>query len=359
MIRTYKRKLKLTRIQEQRLRSWIGAARTVYNLALEIKIDSYKKFGKTVGRFELESQLKELRRDIHWMNDVPFDSLSDSIKRLHIAYEHFFKGAGFPKFASKKNYKSITFRKCITVKDNKVKIPNVGRLKTFKDKPVDGNIKLAHIVMEPTGFFVNLVCENVPPNYTSENNSIGLDMGVKNFCIDSNGGFIPNPKHFKLYERKLRIENRSLARKNKFSNSWYRQSKKLALLHHKIANVRKDFLHKQSTLIAKANSTVYLEKLNVKAMVRAKNLSKHILDAGWSTFKTMLEYKTLVIAINPAYTSQTCFECKAVDKLSRLSQSKFVCTSCGHIANADVNAAKNLLGKGIALDRQREALACA
>lgn len=127
----------------------------------------------------------------------------------------------------------------------------------------------------------------------------------------------------------------------------------------KIANVRKDYLHKESTKIAKANHTVFLEDLNIKGMSRNKNLSKHILDCGWGIFRTMLEYKTNVIAIDPKYTSQTCNECGVKDSKSRLSQSEFCCTSCGHISNADENAAKNILSKGIALNRQREAIACA
>lgn len=184
-------------------------------------------------------------------------------------------------------------------------------------------------------------------------------MGLSHLYIDSNGKFIENPKHFKKYEIQLRIENRSLSRKKKGSNSWKKQAKRLSRLHNTISNVRKDYLHKESTKIAKQNSIVYLEDLNVSAMSKNKNLSKHILDCGWSAFRTMLEYKTNVIAINPKFTSQTCNECSTIDSKSRLSQSEFVCTKCGHISNADVNAAKNILGKGIALTRQREALACA
>jgi putative transposase len=99
--------------------------------------------------------------------------------------------------------------------------------------------------------------------------------------------------------------------------------------------------------------------LNVKGMSRNKNLSKHILDCGWATFRTMLEYKTNVVAINPRYTSQTCNSCGSIDSKNRLSQSEFVCISCGHISNADENAAKNIRGKGIAINRQREAIVCA
>jgi putative transposase len=184
-------------------------------------------------------------------------------------------------------------------------------------------------------------------------------MGISQFYVDSNGGFMQNPKHFKKYERQLRIENRSLSRKKKRSGNWKKQAKKLARLHHKIANVRKDFLHKESTKIAKANRVVFMEDLNVKGMSMNPNLSKHILDCGWSIFRTMLSYKTKVIAVNPAYTSQTCSECGAVDKESWPSQETFDCTSCGHKDNADHNAAKNIKRKGIPLERQREEVSCA
>jgi putative transposase len=152
----------------------------------------------------------------------------------------------------------------------------------------------------------------------------------------------------------------------------------LALLHHKIANVRKDFLHKESTKLAKKFNTIYVEDLKIVNMSkRAKpkqdengkflpnhqsqknGLNKAILDCGWGMFRDMLEYKTKVIRINPKYTSQTCNVCGCVDATNRISQSEFKCKECGHISNADLNAAKNILSKGIALNRQREALACA
>lgn len=360
-MRTYKRKLILNVAQKNRLRSWIGASRVVYNLAKEISDMHYVVTGKTMHKYDLMKQLSPLRQDFEWINDVPFTSLQSSIDKLSSSYALFFKtykiGGRPPMFASKKKFNSIKF-KFFKVSNGCILIPKIGKVKTFKDEPILGTPKTATIKIEPTGFFITIVCDNVPPKFESENQAIGLDMGIAQFCTDSNGGFIANPKHFKKYERKLRIENRSLARKKKGGNSWKKQCKKLALLHHTIGNVRKDFLHKESTKIAKENSIVYMEDLNVKGMVKS-NLSKHILDCGWGEFRTMLSYKTKVIAINPAYTSQTCNECGARDKVSRVSQSEFACTSCGHIAHADINAAKNIKSKGIALDRQREALACA
>jgi putative transposase len=361
---TYKRKLKLNKQQEQRISSWIGACRTVYNMGLEIKIEAYKNKQVNVSKFDLMKQLPDIKH-IDWIADVPSQSLQNSLERLDKSYKNFFRtcksGGGFPKFKSKRNYKSILF-KSVALSGNKIKLPKIGELKFFKDKsPIVGNIKTAQIIIEPTGFFICIVCDEVSKNISNPNESqvIGIDMGVTCFVADSNDNFIENPKHFLKYERKLRVENRSLSRKKKGSSRWKKQVKKLSLLHHTIANVRKDFLHKESTKIAKQYHTVYLEDLSIKNMSKNKNLSKHILDCGWGIFRNMLEYKTNVFAINPKYTSQTCNECGEKNAKNRISQSEFVCQCCGHVSNADTNAAKNILSKGIALNRKREDLSCA
>lgn len=359
MIRTYKRKLKLNQAQAETLRAWIGACRVVYNMGVEIKNATYKATGKSISKFALMKQITEVRSDVDWIRSVPVNSLQAVMDRLENAYSNFFRtyktGGGYPKYAAKKTYKSIKF-KSIRVQNDAVVLPKIGLLKMVKDSKIVGTPKTASIIIEPSGFFVCIQCENVPKKFDSENQAIGLDMGVSHFCIDSNGNFISNPRHFKGYERRLRIENRSLARKEKGSTSWLKQARRVSKLHHKIRNVRMDFLHKESTRIAKQNSKVYLEDLNIRGMVKNKNLSKHILDAGWGAFKTMLEYKTTVIRVDPKFTSQTCFACGKQDAKNRISQSEFCCTTCGHISNADINAAKNILSKGIALSRQRESL---
>lgn len=349
-MRTYKRKLILTKCQELRLRQWIGVSRLVYNLGIEVKNETYKKTGRAPHKFELINQITAIRADFPWINDAPIGVLQNAIQRLDLAYIKFFKtfksGGGFPKYATKKTHKSITFPNLIQIlNEKKIKLPKIGVLKIFKDCAIIGIPKTATIKIEPTGFFITIQCENVPPRFVSDNQAIGLDMGLTKFCVDSNEGMINNPRHLAKYERQLRIENRSLARKKKGSNCWKKQAKKLALVHHKILNVRRDFLHKESTKIAKVNNVVYLEDLNVAAMSANRNLSKQILDSGWSTFRIMLSYKTMVIAINPAYTSQTCYVCSHIHKANRTSQSEFVCTKCGHIDHADINAAKILNAK--------------
>ena len=358
---TYKRKLILNKAQQSRIDSWIGACRVVYNLGLEVRIEAWKNKQERIHKFELMKQITELRKGVEWIEDVPVTSLQNSIDRLDNSYQKYFKGGGFPKWASKREYKSITFKQdsynVLRVTGNIINLHKIKKVKFFKDSEIIGEIKTATIIKEPTGYFVCIVTDAVK-NIQNKDDSqvVGLDMGLSHFCVDNKGNFIANPRHFAKYERQLRIENRSLARKKKGSNSWRRQVKKLALLHHKIANVRNDFLHKESTKLAKLYHTVYMEDLNVQGMVKNKNLSKHILDAGWGMFGTMIAYKTNRVVVNPAYTSQQCNVCGHTEKGNRKSQSEFECLKCGHKDNADINASKNIRGKGIAKNRQRGTL---
>ena len=322
-----------------------------------MKISAYKSLGKNVSSFDLMKQLPEVKKDYPWIKDVPSQSLQSVFDRLDKSYQSFFKGAGFPKWASKKTYKSIHL-KSVSVSEHTVIVPKMGSIRMFKDALLKGTPKTAQIIIEPTGIFICIQCEMPDYKLGGENQAAtGIDMGISYFCVLSNGIMIDNPKHFAKHERRLRIANRSLARKKKGSNSWIKQAKKLARLHHTTGNVRKDFLHKISTEIAKSYSVIYVEDLKIRNMSKNRHLSKQILDCGWGLFRTMLEYKTNVIKVDPKYTSQTCNSCGEKDAKSRVSQSQFVCTNCGTVSNADINAAKNIMSRGAALVRQRSALA--
>ena len=364
---TYKRKLKLTKQQQQRVDSWIGACRYVYNLALETRIEAWKK-QHSIGKYDLMKQLPALK-EIDWVADVPSQSLQNVIERLDVAYQNraagrFFAGGGFPRWAAKHRYNSILF-KSVQVEGNTVKLPKLGTLKTFKDRFVHGKPKTATIIREYGGYYVCITSqiEQYPIRLTSENQAVGLDMGIAHFCVSSTGDYTANPRHFARYERELRIENRALARKKKGSANWYKQKATLARLHAKIGRVRRDFLHQQSWKVVRDNELIAVEDLKVKNMVRSR-LAKHISDAGWSMFRNQLSYKSdwygrTLIAVDPKYTSQTCSECGHKEKENRQSQAKFACLSCGIDQNADVNAAKNILARALANVSQREALACA
>lgn len=373
---TYKRKLILTKAQISRVNSWIGACRVVYNMGLEIRISAYKNKQQSVSCYDLQKQLPTIK-DIDWIKDVPSQSLQNAIERLESAYKKFFAGGGFPRYSSKKDYNSILM-KSVEVDGNFATLPKLGKVKMFKDAAMLGTPKTATIIKEPTGYFI---CVTTDTNKDIQNNDesqvVGLDVGVSFFCVNSDGEFVQNPKHFRKYERNLRIAAKSLSRKKKRSNRWKKQVMQNARLHHKVSNTRKDFLHKESTKIAKQFHTVIVEDLKINNMTKkakpkkdesgkyVKNnaaaksgLNKSILDCGWGMFRKMLEYKTNVIRVNPKYTSQTCNECGTKGAKSRVSQSKFKCSYCGHETNADENAAKNIkqVGEGIALNRQRKAI---
>jgi putative transposase len=329
---------------------------------LETRITAWKR-QKSIGKYELMKQLTDLK-DVDWIADVPSHSLQNVIERLDMAYQKFFSGGGFPRWAAKHKYNSVLF-KSVQVDNSYIKLPKLGKVKTFKDRFVHGKPKTATIIREHDGYYICITSalEQYPIRLASESQAVGLDMGIAHFATFSTGEYIANPHHFAKYERQLRIENRSLARKKKYSANWYKQKAKLSRLHAKIGRVRKDFLHQESWKIIKSNGLIAVEDLKVKNMVRSR-LAKYISDAGWSTFRNQLAYKSdwygrTLIAVDPKYTSQTCSECGHREKGNRKSQANFVCRSCGIKQNADVNAAKNILARAIASVSQRDALACA
>lgn len=364
LIKTYKYKLKLTKPQSQRIDAWIGACRYVYNLALETKINAYQCYGVTLHKFDLLRQLKDLK-DVDWIESVPSGSLQNVIERLDLAYKRFFKGSGFPKWAKKGGYNSILFKEVKTGLGGFI-LPKIGLVKIHKDREAKGILKTAIITKENNEYYICITAEceskNIYP--TDESQVVGIDMGVTYFLVDSDGCFVENPRHTKKYEKKLRVESRSLARKKKGSRSRQMQKKKVANLHKKIANTRKDFLHKTSHRYVKENSIIISEDLKVANMIKFSNLSKHISDASWFMFFSMLDYKCKwyekqYVKIPPKYTSQKCNVCGYIAKENRPTQSKFECASCGHKQNADYNASQNIKSEGIALIRQRETIVCA
>jgi len=363
--KTYKYRLKLSKSQKVDLDSWINTSRAVYNLALETKIYSYKSQGVSLSKFDLMKQLTECKSEFLWMKEVPSQTLQDAIERMDSAYQSFFRGGGYPKWANKDKYNSLTFKSVNQVGAYVFKLPKIGTVTIFKDRQPKGVLKRAVIIRENNKYYISIVAKQKRvKTLKPSDNQVGIDVGISFFASLSTGEQIENPRHTKRYEKNLRIESRSLARKVKGSNSRKKQREKVAKLHNKIRNVRRDFLHKQSKSIIDNFGFIVVEDLKVKNMIKFGNLSKHVSDVSWSEYFNQLEYKSdwygnSFLRIDPKYTSQTCNDCGSIDKKSRVSQSRYVCTSCGVESNADINASKNILSKGIALSREREALACA
>jgi putative transposase len=363
VMQTYKYKLKPTKEQANLLENWIGTCRYVYNLALDTKIQSYQK-GVNVSKYDLMKQLTDLK-EVEWIKSVPSQSLQNVIERLDFAYQKFFSGGGFPKWAKKGEYSSMLF-KSVKATNTGFLLPKIGELKVFKDRMPKGVLKTATVIKESTGYFICVTFSSQSKNLypAGDNQAVGIDMGISCFLVDSDGNFVDNPRHTKRYEKRLRVKNRALARKKKGSTGFIRVKSELNRLHTKIADVRKDFSHKISLKYVKENTLIVCEDLKVKNMVKFGNLSKSIADVSWSGFFDKLSYKSQLyektfVQVNPKFTSQKCNSCGHIAKENRLNQADFHCVSCGHRQNADFNAAKNILGEGIALNRQREAVACA
>ena len=348
MIKTYTYKLKPNKSIEFKFNEWIGICRFVYNCSKDLKEQNYQK-GIKLSKFDISNQLPEAKKEFTWLKQVHSQTLQAVVERLDDSYQKFFKGGGYPKWATKKKWKSIPF-KSIKTTHNAFNLPSFGIVKVFKFKQPKGKLKTATLIKEADGIFLKIVVEEYIDIKTSENQAIcGIDMGIKYFLTTSDSEFVDNPKHLFSYLKELRIENRSLTRMKKGGNNYKKQINKLQRLHLKIKRVRLDFLHKQSAKLAKQYNIIIREDLNIKGMSKNSNLSKYILDCSWGTFFTFLEYKTKVIKVNPKYTSQECSKCGHTCKENRKTQSLFECVNCKYIENADLQACFNILQRGQSL----------
>lgn len=346
MIRTYTYKIKPNKKVEQKFNHWLGICRYVYNVSKEVKEVSYKH-GLKLSSYDIQKQLTDAKKEHTFIKDVHSQTLQAVIDRLDNSFKKFFKGAGYPKWASKKKWKSIPF-KSIKITHNAFKLPSFGVVKVFNFKEPKGDLKTATIIKEADGLYLKVVVDEYNSKVKNRDNQsvVALDMGVKFFTVTSDGEFVENPKH--LFEKlaELRIQQRKLSRMKKGGSNWKKQVVVVQRLFLKVKRCRLDFLQKQSTLISDRYETVIVEDLNIAGMSKNKKLSKHILDCGWGTFFSLLEYKTSVVRVSPRYSSQECSKCGHTCKENRATQSLFECISCGYSENADLQATFNLFQRG-------------
>ena len=348
MIRTYTYKLYSNKKVEAKFDRWLDGTRYVYNLAKETKETAYKS-GVSLSCYDLFKQLTECRKEFSWLKDIHSHTLQCVIERLDTSYKNFFsKRAKYPKWAKKKDWKSFGFKQSsnsLRQDSSRFILPKFGKVKVFNNKKIDGTIKTARLIRKADGIYLNVIAEVADKTYCNNENQVGIDMGIKYFCVTSDAEFIENPRFLEKQLKKLRIEQRKLSRQVKFSNRWYKQVNVIARLYKKVADARKDFLHKKSTYFATNYSNIAIEDLKITNMVRS-NLSRHISDVSWGTFFEMLRYKANdLVRVNPAYTSQECSKCGHACKENRVTQSIFKCVSCGHEDNADLDAAKVIEGR--------------
>lgn len=357
IFRTYKFELQPTQEQKVLLDKHFGCIRFVYNYFLNERKEQYQINKKSDNYYAQAASLTELKKkeDTAWLKEVNSQSLQFALKCLDSAYISFFAGrAKFPRFKSKKNKNTFTIPQFAKLENDRFFAPKFKEgIKINVHREIKGEIGKCTLSKTPTGkYFVSILSEEQYQPKEKTGAFCGIDLGLKDFAITSDGIKFKNNKYTKKYERKLAKAQKYLSRKTKGSNSFEKQRRKTAKLHEKIANSRMDNLHKVSHQLISNYDIIALEDLNVKGMIKNHKLAKHIADASWGTFVGLLEYKAdwnnkQIIKINRFYpSSKTCCECGWINQDLNLSVREWTCKN-GHILDRDLNAAKNILKEGL------------
>ena len=366
--RAYKYKMKPTFKQQECLNKAFGCCRFIYNWGLDKKIQSYKQEKKTIGYVELAHELTKLKNDgeHEWLKDVNNTSLQQSLRNLDAAFVRFFREKkGFPKFKSKKkNIESAKYINAVHFDfDNwKVKIPKIGWVKLCKNKTFDLSMKYGTLTVSKDkcgDYWCSIVVYDVeekPKTKVSIDKSVGIDLGIKDYAILSDGTKYANPKFLEKGQKRLKTLQHRFARTQKKSNRHEALRLKVAKCHRDIANRRSDFLHKLSSMLTEQYDTICLEDLNVEGMMKNKHLSNSIQSAAWSEFVRQLKYKSDWYGKNVIFigmfepSSKTCSKCGYVKSDLQLNDREWVCPKCGEKHDRDVNAAINI--RDFALHKQ-------
>jgi len=350
MFKGYKYRLYPTESQKVLLNKHLGCVRLIYNLALELKTMAWTEYKTNISRYDIQKQLPELKREYEWLKEVNSQSLQSALVDLDSAYDKFFKGQNsFPNFKKKSYGGSFHVPQNVKIKNSKLSIPKFKKdIDVVLHRELKGRIKSATISKTSTDkYFVSILCEideDLPKKPEVKNSTtVGIDLGIKDFVITSDGQKFGNPKYYKEALDKLKYLQRKYS---KYKGK--RTRKKLAKQHEKVKNKRNDFLHKLSTKLISENQTICLEDLNVEGMRPNRKLSQAISDTGWSTFVSMLEYKAQWYGVNIIKigrfdpSSKTCSTCGHINKDLQLSDRVWTCNECNSSHDRDVNAAKNV-----------------
>ena len=403
----FKFKLKTNREQEEKLKTYAGACRFVWNKALDlvknrlIEQNAYRIIDTHIPYYYTAPPLIPTYEDIAnflplWKHseeygfllDAPSQALQQTLKDLYKAIKSAFtKGNGiiFPKYRKKgKSPNSLRYPQGFKIEGNRVFLPKIGWIRFFKSQDIEGKPKNVTVKRYPDGWYISITTEIENDVKENAKNPVGLDVGVAKVVTLSNGYYF-KPLDLSKYEEKLIKLQRQLDRKQHpryrgdktpFSKNYRKQKRKVEKLHQKIANTRKDYLHKLSTAVAKNHGWVAAEGLKVKNMTKSakgtkenpghnvkqkSGLNKSILSQGWSIFFYFLEYKLKrnggkLIKVNPKHTSQACPNCGHVSRENRKNQAVFCCEECGYTANADFVASVNILKKALGKENPNQTL---
>jgi putative transposase len=389
-VETYQYVLKTTPRHERAFTRWAGCRRFVWNHLLktvlepiarqraEEKAQTGKAKTPYPSAYDLQKLLPALKQQHDWLRQPPSHTLQQAALDLSLALRKVQDGAGFPRL-KRKGRCSDSFREndpaCFTVDqhNSRIQLPKLGWVRYHNSRTFEGIPKTLTVIRKGKHWFASLQVElpqpATAPVHPHKDKAVGIDRGVTVFAALSDGTHIAPLSPLKAAAGELRVAQRALARKKRGSKNRRKAAQQVQRIHRKVADIRKDFLHKASTAIAQNHGVVVLETLEVQSMtasakgtleqpgtnVRAKaSLNRSILDQGWSAFEQMLTYKLArrggqLVHVPAAYTSQRCSACGHTAAQNRRTQAVFVCVSCGHAENADSNAARNILRAGQAL----------
>jgi len=354
---SYRYELKPNNKQRTLLSKHAGCARFAYNWGLANRIEEYKKQGKSANAIAQHRQLNLLKKtQFPWMYEVSKCAPQEALRDLDKAFNNFFRGLkskkriGFPKFRKKNKHDSFRLTGSIHVYRHSVILPRIGSIRTKEPTDIKGHILSATVSKDVDRWFVSLQVERERKEYiTNKDQTIGIDVGLDSFCALSDKTKIPSPKPLSKALKLLKRRQRKHSKKNIGSSNRRKSALRLAKLHRKIRNRRKDFLHKLSTKLAKTKSVIVVEDLNIQGMLKNHHLSRHIQDSGWGQFIRMLDYKStwygseLIKAPRFYPSTKTCYVCGATRvKRMDLSEKIFICGICDTTIDRHINAARNL-----------------
>ena len=369
----FKYELKPSDEQRHRMVCYAGCKRVVYNKALELQAANHAAGNKFIRYESMAKNLGAWRSDeaALWLREAPYHTLQQGLKDMERAFKNFFEGrTDYPVHKKKGRHDSFRYPDPKQIEldqaNSRIKLPKLGWLRYRNSREVPGTVRNVTVSNRNGKWFVSIQTEREVEQPVAQGEDVGIDMGVTRLATFSDGTVVPSLGLYKRYAPDLRKAQQALSRKKKFSNNWKKAKAKVQRIHVRIANARRDYLHKTSTSISKNHAMVVVEDLQVSNMSRSaagtveqpgrkvkqkSGLNRSILDQGWAEFRRQLEYKVLwqgglFLAVPAMNTSRTCPQCGHVSKDNRKSQAVFACVKCGYSENADLVAAINILRAG-------------
>ena len=339
--------------QAEKLAKAFGCARWYWNNSLAETQKVYMETGKGLGQFQLNARLPQLKSEITWLSETHSQVLQSVSLHLSRAFVNFFeRRAKYPQFKHKHRKQSIQYPQGVKiVDDRKVFLPKIGHIKAVVHRKLVGVIKTVTVSRDPSGkYFASILAEDgtAAPTVVLDGKVLGIDVGLTDLAVTSDGSKFDNPKHLRQAQKNLARKQQHLSRKVKGSNTRNKARLLVAKAHERVFNARKDYLHKLSTRLVNENQVIAVEDLHVKGMMKNHNLARAIGDASWGAFTNMLKYKTAragkgYIEVNRFFaSSKTCSCCLHAQAKMPLEIRMWTCDQCGVRHDRDINAAINI-----------------